>query len=406
MEKFSSNYRDRLADDLKEIRNSNEEKPELAKAEAKGYLKAEQKTTEYVNEEDRKEKHRIYQEETEQREKEISFIKEHPLEILEKYSSYGNGAFELLRRCKDIGIPVSFGKTYGDEITADITLKSGIWKVDDYIQDLDINPTHYNIYNTYTAASMVMGSSRIAEGSTLEKNMPSERNGRDPEAEKFYFKYSEWTKDYPHASKDFSSPEAIVRKLVQYYLGSDALKRRRSFVEKFKKNSGEIEKIEEKKEKEKQELIKQNEEESERLKEENKKQAEKKVNDELARESERMERLKNENVDISKLEWGIDLGRISWNDAQAKIAELNKNLAEEEKLWRLPTRYELVAEFKKTGSTPAGFEDRYYWSNNTGPSFPESIFEVYMATGTVIEGNKNVKTESNSPCARLVRNRD
>lgn len=47
MEKFNPSYRDKLADDLKEIRNSNEEKPELAKAEAKGYLDAAKQTREY-----------------------------------------------------------------------------------------------------------------------------------------------------------------------------------------------------------------------------------------------------------------------------------------------------------------------------------------------------------------------
>lgn len=65
------------------------------------------------------------------------------------------------------------------------------------------------------------------------------------------------------------------------------------------------------------------------------------------------------------LEWGPDLGRMSWYDVQTKIAELNASLAEGEKSWRLPTKYELVAEFDKAGKTPTGFQSDYYLSDTT-----------------------------------------
>ena len=70
-----------------------------------------------------------------------------------------------------------------------------------------------------------------------------------------------------------------------------------------------------------------------------------------------------------KIEWGLELGDMSWNDAQARIVELNTRLTEEEKQWRLPTRDELLAKFKETNSTPAGFESEYYWSGTTSNQF-------------------------------------
>jgi hypothetical protein len=47
-----------------------------------------------------------------------------------------------------------------------------------------------------------------------------------------------------------------------------------------------------------------------------------------------------------KLEWGPELGRMSWYDAKNKIAELNAVLSEGDKSWRLPTKVELIAEFE------------------------------------------------------------
>ncbi len=77
--------------------------------------------------------------------------------------------------------------------------------------------------------------------------------------------------------------------------------------------------------------------------------------------------MKPEGIEESKLEWGPELGRMSLDDAQAKIVELNARLVEGEKPWRLPTAEELEAEFNKTGKTPAGFESDYYWSGTTIP---------------------------------------
>lgn len=86
-----------------------------------------------------------------------------------------------------------------------------------------------------------------------------------------------------------------------------------------------------------------------------------------------------------KLEWGPELGRMSWDDAQVKITELNASLTGGEKQWRLPTVNELVGEFKKTNSTPAGFEiyNGYYWSNNKDLGEDSgNRYSVFMCNGT------------------------
>jgi len=71
-----------------------------------------------------------------------------------------------------------------------------------------------------------------------------------------------------------------------------------------------------------------------------------------------------ENIESSKLEWGPELGQMSWNDAQEKITELNAKLAEGEKPWRLPTKDELETKFKKGGPSITGFQKDFYWSNS------------------------------------------
>jgi len=69
-----------------------------------------------------------------------------------------------------------------------------------------------------------------------------------------------------------------------------------------------------------------------------------------------------ENVEALKLEWGPELGKMNWNDAQVKIKELNSKLAEGEKPWRLPTRKELIAALEKIDSTSTGFtKGMFYW---------------------------------------------
>ena len=79
-----------------------------------------------------------------------------------------------------------------------------------------------------------------------------------------------------------------------------------------------------------------------------------------------------------KLEWGPDLGQMSWNDTQAKINELNKGLVEGEKKWRLPTKDELVAEFDKTHSTPVGFEGGPYWYGTESPGYLKWCYVIDM----------------------------
>ncbi len=102
-----------------------------------------------------------------------------------------------------------------------------------------------------------------------------------------------------------------------------------------------------------------------------------------------------------KLEWGPDLDEMNWNDAQEKIKELNSKLSEGEKPWRLPTKDELVAEFKKTGSIPAGFQGYWYWSINTSLVTQDDAYVVHMGLGEVdssIKANSFIQTH-----CRLVR---
>ena len=75
-----------------------------------------------------------------------------------------------------------------------------------------------------------------------------------------------------------------------------------------------------------------------------------------------------------KLEWGPELGKMFWSGVQEKLAELNKNLEKGEKPWRLPTVDELVAEFKKTGKTPDGFQSNYYWSSTAHENYSDSPY--------------------------------
>jgi len=100
-----------------------------------------------------------------------------------------------------------------------------------------------------------------------------------------------------------------------------------------------------------------------------------------------------------KLEWGPELGLGSWDEAQAKIEELNSELAEGEKPWRLPAIEELQAEFKKTNSTPSGFRRYYYWSGTTHPFVSIGAGHVDMENGNAYYNPK----ENPSGFVRLVR---
>jgi len=103
--------------------------------------------------------------------------------------------------------------------------------------------------------------------------------------------------------------------------------------------------------------------------------------------AEEAKRAKPESVEGQKLEWGqeLRLGYKSWEGAQEKIAELNAKLAQGEKLWRLPTKEELVAEFKKNHSTPAGFQENYYVASidEEDPHYPDVTWRVSMRDGHV-----------------------
>ncbi|MFA7252757.1 MAG: DUF1566 domain-containing protein [Candidatus Paceibacterota bacterium] len=114
----------------------------------------------------------------------------------------------------------------------------------------------------------------------------------------------------------------------------------------------------------------------------------------------------NESVEGPKLEWGADLGQMSWNDALKKITELNATLPEGEKPWRLPTEKELCDEFdydefRKTRSSSAvGFQDNYYWSDSLTPTNPFLVPILHMGNGVADYGG----TGYANACARLVRN--
>lgn len=98
----------------------------------------------------------------------------------------------------------------------------------------------------------------------------------------------------------------------------------------------------------------------------------------------------DENIEESKLELGPNLSPMSWNDAQEKISKLNKNITKGEKPWRLPSKDELVAEFKITNSTPDGFISDFYWSGTTHPDNSDIAYVVTMGFGEVVTFAKDV----------------
>jgi hypothetical protein len=84
------------------------------------------------------------------------------------------------------------------------------------------------------------------------------------------------------------------------------------------------------------------------------------------------------------LEWGPELGKMSWYKAQEKVVELNKTLKEGEKSWRLPTRqdwedvFKAFTEAKKQGASEKelkeileeirqknNLQSDHYWSSTT-----------------------------------------
>lgn len=102
-----------------------------------------------------------------------------------------------------------------------------------------------------------------------------------------------------------------------------------------------------------------------------------------------------ENVEASKLEWGQELGPLSYNEANKKIEELNTKLAEGEKTWRLPSKEELLAEFRKTNSTPVGFQNGFYWSGDIHQIYAKAAYAVSMrnsdVTWVAMDGTNHVR---------------
>jgi hypothetical protein len=88
-----------------------------------------------------------------------------------------------------------------------------------------------------------------------------------------------------------------------------------------------------------------------------------------------------ESIESSKLEWGPTIGSMDWRDTQIYIEELNRNLAEGEKPWRLPTKDELVEESKNFISV--GLYSNYYWSGTVTPRHEHMLYTVDMRNGKV-----------------------
>jgi len=112
-------------------------------------------------------------------------------------------------------------------------------------------------------------------------------------------------------------------------------------------------------------------------------------------QEERIEK-KKENVKSSGLEWAPE----QWNSTvslvhiKERIMELNKNLKEGEKPWRLPTKAELLAEFKKTPSTLVNFMETYYWTSDANPINMDEMYVIAPLNGgfvsTADTGNVNI----------------
>jgi len=69
-----------------------------------------------------------------------------------------------------------------------------------------------------------------------------------------------------------------------------------------------------------------------------------------------------ESIETQKLEWGPELGQMSWDKAIKEIEQLNNNLKDGEKPWRLPTTKELLDESKKNVLNRTSFLGDNYWS--------------------------------------------
>lgn len=107
-----------------------------------------------------------------------------------------------------------------------------------------------------------------------------------------------------------------------------------------------------------------------------------------------------ENIEAApKLEWGPEFGGMSWDEVKTKITELNTNLTEGEKAWRLPTSNELLSKFKKIGPTKvSGALGNFHWSSDVG-SEDGFVVDVDMYSGEVTECDRDYSEN----CTLLVR---
>jgi hypothetical protein len=93
-----------------------------------------------------------------------------------------------------------------------------------------------------------------------------------------------------------------------------------------------------------------------------------------------------------KLEWKTnfyDKFEMTWYGVEEKIADLNEDLKEGERPWRLPTKDELIAKFNETGSCPEGFYLKFYWSGDVDSITHEDAYCVSMANGRVNTSDMN-----------------
>jgi hypothetical protein len=101
-----------------------------------------------------------------------------------------------------------------------------------------------------------------------------------------------------------------------------------------------------------------------------------------------------ESIEVSKLEWGPDLGEVNWEEALKKLEQLNASLAEGEFKWRFPSEYDLLDRFKTPGFGGLN-PDTYYWfidQDESGPGGDKSW------AGINSRGLKNFIPSGNSLC--------
>jgi formylglycine-generating enzyme required for sulfatase activity len=111
-----------------------------------------------------------------------------------------------------------------------------------------------------------------------------------------------------------------------------------------------------------------------------------------------MSTINAENIEASKLEWGSELPKMTWAEAQNKIAELNAGLSERENRWRMPTQ----SEFEKAlndGSLDRNIYKQYWSINRGAENEPGGHFE-YESSG---QGRGWMIEEKGECLLRLIR---